>query len=46
MFLSVSALAGALRHGGDIGSFPKYLAANAAAAVTVPLLLGAAIMIG
>ena len=43
MLLSVYALNGAFRHQGDIGNHPHYLGANAAAAVSAPLLLAVAI---
>lgn len=38
--LGFVALAGALRHGGSLGSHTGYLAANAAVAVLVPAMLG------
>lgn len=46
MLLSVFSLAGAFKHSGNIGSFPQYLAVNAATTVTAPLLLGIAIILG
>ena len=44
--LSLFALAGALRHGDRIGQHPQYLAANVAATLLTPGLLGIAILFG
>ncbi len=44
--LSLYALRGALRHGGRIGTCPRYLAANVAATLLTPLVLGIAILYG
>jgi 1,4-dihydroxy-2-naphthoate octaprenyltransferase len=44
--LSLYSLRGALRHGEKIGSYPRYLAANVAATLLTPLVLGIAILYG
>jgi 1,4-dihydroxy-2-naphthoate octaprenyltransferase len=44
--LSLYSLAGALRHGAKIGTYPRYLAANVAATLLTPLVLGIAILYG
>jgi 1,4-dihydroxy-2-naphthoate octaprenyltransferase len=46
MPLAFFSLAGAIRHGENIGAFPRYLAANAAVAILTPLLLGVSLIIG
>ena len=43
---SLFALAGAIRHGSNIGAYPRYLAANVAAALLTPPLLGISILHG
>ncbi len=43
MPLALYALAGAARHGGALGYYPRYLAANVAAALLVPLVLALAL---
>jgi 1,4-dihydroxy-2-naphthoate octaprenyltransferase len=42
--LAVIALTGAVRHHGDIGRYPQFLAANAAAAILTPAVLAAALL--
>mgnify|MGYP001827854276 CR=1 FL=1 len=44
--LSLYSLRGALRHGDAIGTCPRYLAANVAATLLTPLVLGIAILYG
>jgi 1,4-dihydroxy-2-naphthoate octaprenyltransferase len=44
--LSVFSLAGAMKHGTRIGAHPRYLGANAAAAVLTPLLIGMTLLHG
>ena len=44
--LGVHALRGARRHGGTIGEHPHYLAANVAATLLTPLVLGLALLFG
>ncbi|PKI13264.1 prenyltransferase [Colwellia sp. 12G3] len=44
--LSVFTLTGAVKHKSNIGSFPKYLAANVAATLLTPFLLGLSLLIG
>jgi len=46
LLLTPFALYGAVKHGQDIGDFPKYLAANVAAAVTTPIILAVALLTG
>jgi len=46
MVLSITALFGVIKHRSNIGSFPKYLAANVAATIITPCLLGLSILIG
>lgn len=46
MMLSITALFGVIKHQSNIGSFPKYLAANVAATILTPCLLGLSILIG
>jgi len=46
MPLAFVALYGAIKHGESIGDFPQYLAANVAAALLTPLLLGLSIVYG
>ncbi len=43
---SVFSLTGAVRYSGNIGKYPRYLAANVAAAVLTPLLLAISISLG
>jgi len=44
LILSFYALMGACKHGSKIGQHPKHLAANVAAAISTPLLLGISII--
>ncbi|PHR84641.1 MAG: prenyltransferase [Colwellia sp.] len=44
--LSVFSLVGAIKYKSNIGGFPKYLAANVAATILTPFLLGLSILIG
>jgi 1,4-dihydroxy-2-naphthoate octaprenyltransferase len=44
--LAVYALSGAVKYGGNIGSYPRYLAANVAVSVLTPLLLGISLIYG
>ena len=44
--LSLFSLIGAVKHKAKIGDFPMYMAANVAAAISTPLLLGISILIG
>ena len=44
--LSLYALMGAWKHSAKIGQYPQYLAANVAAAILTPLLLGISILVG
>lgn len=46
MPFAIFSLTGAIRHSSGIGKFPKYLAANVAASVLTPFLLGIAIIAG
>jgi 1,4-dihydroxy-2-naphthoate octaprenyltransferase len=46
MGLSIFVLIGAIKHKSNIGSFPNYLAANVAATILTPFLLGLSILIG
>lgn len=46
MVPAVFALHGAVKHGSNIGAFPKYLAANVAAAILTPLTLGLSFVLG
>lgn len=46
LFLSLFALSGAIKYSVKIGSHPRYMAANVAAAMLTPLLLGIAIING
>lgn len=46
MALAIFSLAGAIKHSSRIGEFPKYMAANVAASVLTPFLLGIAIIAG
>ena len=46
MILSLYALFGAIKYSTKIGDFPIYMAANVAAAILVPLLLGVSIIYG
>lgn len=46
MIPALFALHGAVKHGSRIGAFPKYLAANVAAAVLTPLILGLSFVFG
>lgn len=43
---AVFALHGAAKHGANIGAFPEYLAANVAAAILAPLILGLSFVFG
>ena len=43
--LSIFALTGVIKHNASIGQFPKYLAANVAATIITPFLLGLSILI-
>lgn len=43
--LALYSLGGAVLHGEAIGAFPKYLAANVAATILTPLLLGVSLMV-
>ncbi len=44
--LSITVLFGVIKHKSNIGCFPKYLAANVAATIITPCLLGLSILIG
>jgi 1,4-dihydroxy-2-naphthoate octaprenyltransferase len=46
IMLSITALFGVIKHQSNIGCFPKYLAANVAATIITPCLLGLSILIG
>lgn len=46
MAFSIYSLSGAFKHAEKIGSYPQYLAANVAATLLTPLLLGIAITFG
>ena len=46
LMLSLFALLGAIKHTSKIGDYPHYLAANVAASILTPLLLGISIIIG
>lgn len=46
ILFAIFALTGAIKHPSKLGEFPKYLAANVAAAVLTPFLLGIAILAG
>jgi 1,4-dihydroxy-2-naphthoate octaprenyltransferase len=46
MPLAFFSLTGAIKHGGNIGSFPQYLGANVAVTILTPLLLGISIIFG
>jgi len=46
MGLTMFSLIGAIKHKSNIGNFPKYLAANVAATILTPFLLGLTILIG
>lgn len=46
MGLSIFSLLGAIKHKANIGSFPQHLAANVAATILTPVLLGVSILIG
>ena len=39
-------LSGAIKHGGNIGAYPQYLAANVATVILMPLLLGVSLIYG
>ena len=43
--LAVFALSGAIKHGADIGKYPKYLAANVIVTLLVPLFLAVSILL-
>jgi 1,4-dihydroxy-2-naphthoate octaprenyltransferase len=45
MPLAFYAYSGAVRHGKEIGSAPRYLGANVAVAILTPLLLGISILL-
>jgi len=44
--LALFSLSGAIKYGKDIGSYPRYLAANVAVVILTPLLLGVSIIYG
>lgn len=44
--LALYALSGAVKYGGNLGSYPQYLAANVAVVILTPLLLGISIITG
>jgi len=46
MALSIFALLGATKHESNIGAFPQYLAANVAATLLTPVLLGLSLVFG
>lgn len=46
LLLSLFALIGAVKHTNKLGHYPKYMAANVAAAILTPLFLGLCILVG
>ncbi|HSR01987.1 MAG TPA: prenyltransferase [Methylophilaceae bacterium] len=46
LLCSVYAAYGAVKHGAKIGQFPRYMAANVAASILLPLLLGLGLLLG